>query len=585
MVRQTRYLRSLQPRRGFGWLGMTRLFDLNAEMRRTFLRAGYAWIDVDVRGTGASSGTWHAPWFDDQVKDGAELVDWIVRQAWSNGRVGSLGISYDGTAAEMLLLNRHPAVRAVAPLFSLHDIYADVAFPGGIHLSWFTEAWSRYNALLDLNAFAEAMTGPLRTMTRVAATSPHPSPFDRLVAPFGRMDETRAATLLASVIRLTIAGVRGVADDVLPTPADLEERRPNLDVHAGASKIVFRDDVGLHPAFPEQTIDSLSPHSRRNDLKASGAAIYNYSGWRDAAYQAGAARRWRDVPNPGSRLTLGPWAHTGKLHIPAFGIGVPTHFDHAAELLDFFDEHLKEVPSRGDGLPVHYYVLGHERWYASRHWPPKETTPAVLHLAPGGRLEVDAPTEVSHAEHDVDPRTGTGERSRWRSLLGLVPGDYPDRAARDRSLLVYEGAPLERELVLVGNPEVTLVAAWSDPEAARIFAYLEDVAPDGRVSYVTEGQLAAIHRATGEDGIRTFRRADGRAVVANVAMELTFELYPVAHAFARGHAVRLVLATADADHFATTSARGTFRVHSGGMRPSRLVLPVSRETTGRPTHS
>src|SRR5205085_323457 len=71
-------------------------------------------------------------------------------------RRSSLGISYDGTCAEMLLVNRHPAVRAVAPMFSLYDAYTDIGFPGGVHLAWFTEHWGRFNALLDRNAPHEA---------------------------------------------------------------------------------------------------------------------------------------------------------------------------------------------------------------------------------------------------------------------------------------------------------------------------------------------------------------------------------------------------------------------------------------------
>jgi len=572
ILRQTRYLRSLRVRPAVDWLPIAPLFDLNAEMRRTFLAAGYAWLDVDVRGTGASTGTWQGPWFDDQVRDGGELVDWIIAQPWSSGRVGSLGISYDGTTAETLIINRHTAVRAVAPLFSLHDIYTDVAFPGGIHLAWFTKAWSRYNALLDLNDFPEAMTGPLRIMARVAATSPRPSPFERLIASFGRLEASVAARIIRTLLGFAVSGVTGIGGESLPTPADLAERATNLDVHAGAEKIVFRDDTGLHPAFPERTIDSLSPHARRSDLEASGAAIYNYSGWRDAAYQNGAAKRWRDVPNKGSRLTLGPWAHTGKLRIHARGLGAPTHFDHSAELLDFFDEHLKEVPSTGDGEPVHYYVLGHETWRSAPSWPPPGVVERMFYFAKGGRLERQPMVEEGHDERPVDPNVGTGERSRWRSLLGLVPGDYPDRTERDRELTTFDGKPLDEEIVLVGNPVLKLFAAWSEPEAARVFAYLEDVAPDGSVSYVTEGQLAAIHRAA--DGVPTYRRSEHRPVPADEVVELTFELYPIAYAFPRGHSIRVALACADADHFAPVGARGTFRVHSGGARASRLVLPI-----------
>ncbi|MBL7659891.1 CocE/NonD family hydrolase, partial [Escherichia coli] len=96
-------------------------------------------------------------WSSDEIRDGAEIVDWIVRQPWCNGTVAALGNSYDGTSAELLLVNQHPAVRVIAPCFSLFDVYTDIAFPGGIHAAWFTDTWGRYNEALDRNALHEVV--------------------------------------------------------------------------------------------------------------------------------------------------------------------------------------------------------------------------------------------------------------------------------------------------------------------------------------------------------------------------------------------------------------------------------------------
>jgi uncharacterized protein len=139
ILNQTRYFRSMELRRPFRTLlGGKALHHIpsTARSRKRFVAAGYAWVDVDVRGTGASYGSRVSEWSPDEVRDGAEIVDWIVRQPWSNGRVGALGSSYSGAAAEFLLANAHPAVRAVAPRFALFDAYPDIAFPGGIHAAW-----------------------------------------------------------------------------------------------------------------------------------------------------------------------------------------------------------------------------------------------------------------------------------------------------------------------------------------------------------------------------------------------------------------------------------------------------------------
>ncbi len=86
-------LRSLHPA-PFDHTGLYRA------RRRAFVTRSYAWVDVDARGSGASFGSRIGPWSPEEVADGREIVDWIAAQDWSNGRVGALGISYDGTAAE-----------------------------------------------------------------------------------------------------------------------------------------------------------------------------------------------------------------------------------------------------------------------------------------------------------------------------------------------------------------------------------------------------------------------------------------------------------------------------------------------------
>jgi putative CocE/NonD family hydrolase len=580
IVRQTRYFRALAPRGPWG-RALAPAFDLYARTRRVFLAAGYAWIDVDVRGSGASTGVQLYPWSKDEVRDGADIVDWIVREPWSSGAVGSLGISYDGGASEMLLVNRHPAVRAVAPLFSLHDAYEDVAFPGGVHLAWFTEAWARYNAALDRNAFDEAFAPVVRLIARAALASPAPRGADRLVAQLGRLDR-RLEPIVAAVIASGIAGVEPVAGDARALAAAVADHTANESVHEGAKKITYRDDRGLSLADPEASIDALSPRTYQGDLIASGAAVYSVSGFRDGAYQASAIARHAALTAAGStdhRLTIGPWLHSGKLAIQPFDVAVPTAFDHDAELLGFFDRHLRGADPRGDGRRVHYFTYVEERWKSADAWPPP-STPHLLHLAPGRSLAPSAPTASGSDALRVDPDLGTGERSRWRSMLSLVPGDYPDRREQGARLLVFDGAPLERAIEVTGHPVAVIHASWDGDDDGRLFVYLEDVAPDGRVAYVTEGQLRALHRRTqnaarapGELPARTFRREHGAPLAAGEVGELALALLPISWRFDRGHRVRLSIAGGDADHFERSRA-ATLRVHWGAGRPSRLELPV-----------
>ena len=61
---------------------------------KDFVALGYAFVLQDCRGTGRSEGNWD-PWAT-EGRDGAELLKWIVKQPWSNGRVATFGGSYCG---------------------------------------------------------------------------------------------------------------------------------------------------------------------------------------------------------------------------------------------------------------------------------------------------------------------------------------------------------------------------------------------------------------------------------------------------------------------------------------------------------
>lgn len=126
ILRMTRYWRAQDL------VGATLAQDTNSDSAKMWNEAGYAHIIVDARGSGASFGSREYEVNQDEVRDYGEIVDWIVRQSWSNGRVGAAGVSYDGDTAEMLMVNRHPAVKAVAPLYPDFNALDHLIFPGGV---------------------------------------------------------------------------------------------------------------------------------------------------------------------------------------------------------------------------------------------------------------------------------------------------------------------------------------------------------------------------------------------------------------------------------------------------------------------
>ena len=543
ILHQTRYWRAVDYRWPISVFKEPLPRGLAGHYAKRFLANGYAWISVDVRGSGASFGHRRYSHSPEEIKDADDIVEWILRQPWSDGQIGALGLSYSGTSAELLLVNQHPAVKAVAPMFSGFDFYSEIAFPGGIHLTWFTNTWTHITKSLDRNTL-----------------------------PFGGW-----------MAALAIRGVLPVEEDPEGTmlAQALASHSLNWNPHQAALEMTFRDD--RPPSSPIPSIDVLSPMWYRKEIENSGAAIYSYTGWFDGGYQHGAIRRHLTLTNPGKRLIIGPWDHGGRRRISPSSIG-PAQFDHAGELLKFFDHHVKGIDTGIEReLPIHYFTMGEERWKATATWPPA-STPRSLYLAPNFELRAEPPVDTQGQDvYEVDLTAGTGEESRWHTLVGRPINDpYPDRAEQDEKLLTYTSLPLKKDWEVTGHPSVILHLTISSADAT-VFAYLEDVTDDGTVIYVTEGILRTIHRKLSRtpppyrDAVphHTYRQADSLPVNHREMITLKFDLLPTSYLFKKGHRIRLAIAGADQDHFAILPGPPpTFRLLRNRDNPSLLTLPI-----------
>ncbi|MGZ3448016.1 MAG: CocE/NonD family hydrolase [Polyangiales bacterium] len=546
IIRSTRYFRRFRIARGLREVVTPEALDpLSGPLRKLFTGQGYAWVDVDARGSGASFGFRPCPWWlDGEVRDGAEIVDWICRQSWSNGLVGSTGISYDGTTAEFLAFHRHPAVRAVAPRFSLFDAYRDIAFPGGVHLSWFTENWARANAALDRNepqAFISTVLG-LRASGKVSEALAHPL----------------SQLALQAVLGGALAGVPPVdedRDDVLLRAA-VASHGKNFSVHSGALGMTFRDDEPPNSPVPDGRIDRFSPHHYVREMQQSGTAFLSQSGWFDGAYPRSAIERHRAL---GGELQIGPWVHGGLLDLDPDAPARPAAFDHGAELLRFFDRHLRQ--DRGvETPPVRYFLMGEGKWKASSSFPPPHARTREFSLG------------TAMVTHAVDARAGTGRRTRWETLLSpFVEADGPRIA--DTSWR-YESAPLEADLEVTGSPVLVLTMS-STPADAAVFVYLSEVTRDGRVRTVTEGSLRTLHKtrlieANVPRVEASYLSRDALPLEDGRMTTHAIELLPTAFRFKKGSKLRLSLAGADVDHFRTPEGPHVFRIDCS---QSRLLVP------------
>ena len=422
--------------------------------------AGYVLVLVDARGSGASSGKRPVEWSDAEVADMGQITEWITGQSWSNGAVGAVGVSYSGNTAELSTMPAHPALRAVAPLYSDFDPQFFLTMPGGVYNRDFVEAWNDANQALDANDICE-------------------------------LEDVDG--LGCWWLRLSVPGVKPVGSDasgeVLRTATAGHE---TLDLAATIEAMSYRDDTLPNGA----SIGDISPYKRLPAIEAANVPMLIRVGWLDAATADGALSRFMTSDMP-QELVIGAWNHGGEDDVdpfqPRWTYPNPTFDQQFADLTAFFDRHLGETNTAAGPKSVRYYTMNEGRWRTTKSWPPTEMSSQRWYLASDGGLTVAPPTAASKDDlyGGQRPRRA-GEATRWQT--NLTGGDvyYPDRAGEDAKLLTYTSEPLKAAVRVTGAPVVSLHVSSSLADGA-LHVYLEDVAPDGRVTYLTEGVLRLIH--------------------------------------------------------------------------------------------
>ena len=121
------------------------------------VKHGYATMVLDDRGTGNSGGTWDS-WGTRTIADYGEVLDWIVKQPWSDGRIGMTGASYMGITSLLAASTGRPAVKAVFATVPMADGYRDIVEAGGEINTAFIPLWMGLVTGLGANpnGFAEA---------------------------------------------------------------------------------------------------------------------------------------------------------------------------------------------------------------------------------------------------------------------------------------------------------------------------------------------------------------------------------------------------------------------------------------------
>jgi predicted acyl esterase len=535
-----------------------------------FARHGYSVVSQDCRGTGESEpDSWE--YYVHEADDSFDLVDWLTRQAWCDGFLGSCGGSYIGETQWCMAV--HPRMSTIVP---------EVA---GLGVAVNTTRLYMY-----LNAYARSI-GKGEGKLAIAQADLEREMLDETLAggyfndPLDRPPSEELVALYPGVRTLP-------AEDrkrwLWERYSALDGRgRADLIRCATGAKMITAAVIESLPAVFGQWVSHdahILPFSRRTDLlQALHAPALMVTGWYDWGLNDALAT-WnaliRDAPEPvrrTSRLLIAPSAH----NMPGYHEGREAHpeLERAYRTVNTVDLLLNWYGAVRGGTTnawprVVYYLMGANEWHASPGWPPPGARAQALHLASGGQLTANPPSESSFPDHytyDPDDATPTV----GGSIVSTVyqPGSVDlGEVHRRRDVLTYTTAPLEQDVDVVGPLRLVLFASSSAVDT-DLGGRLSDVFPDARAISLQSGMLRARFR----DPTAPALLEPGRIY------RFEIDLWATANRFAAGHRLRLDISSADFPRFDRNANLGgepgrpvpaQQTIYHDVAHPSHLVVTV-----------
>jgi putative CocE/NonD family hydrolase len=509
---------------------------VDSPLYQSFIRSGYILANADVRGSGASFGTWKGIFTPEESRDAYEITEWLASQPWCDGNVGMFGGSYLGITQLMAASTRPPHLKAIFPLVALFDLYG-VAYHNGVFFDDFIRTWSDLTMELDKTPGVAPVEGEDGEALLRAALEEH-------------------------------AGNRRLID--IFTPLRFRNSRD--------------ETTGARPYSDWQ------PAGFIKEINESGVPMYVWGGWFDS-FTKDCILIYKNFAVP-KRLVMGAWSHSPR--DPE--IGREEYTLAVTEALRWFDCWLKRIPNGiMDEPPVHYQLMKgpkQNEWRTAAEWPVADAGNVPYYFGGGpsgsvasandGLLNTVPPADGGgRDEYRTDYTTTSGKTSRWDNAVGGGFG-YPDMAENDRKGLTYTTPLLAEDLDVTGHPVAHLWVS-STAEDGDFFIYLEEVDAQGLSHYVSEGAIKASHRALGDpfyDNIGLpFHRShadDAQPMKPGKPTELIFDLLPTANLFDAGHRVRITVTGADVDNAIPLSQDPppTVTVYRGKKMASYISLPV-----------
>jgi len=477
---------------------------------------GYIRVIEDVRGKYGSQGDFvmnrpmRGPLNDtpvDESTDTYDTIDWLIRHVpASNGKVGILGISYDGYEPLTALINPHPALKVVVPMNPMVD-------------GWMGDDWFHNGAFREQNMPYIYEQEATRNNS-VKWWSNYYDDYD-LYLHHGS------------------AGAMGKA--------------------YGMEQIGFWNKLVAHPAYDafwrEQAMDRILAGQ---PLKVPVMLVQSLWDQEDiyGAIAVYKAIKPKDTGNDRVYLVIGPWHHgqeiepAGHLGAIRFGSDTGTYFQEHI-LAPFLAHYLKNDAPPDPVAPVTAYLTGVNRWERLTSWPQGCTsgcsitpTPFYLHadgnagFAPPAAGESPTTSYVSDPAKPVpfrirpDQPVGYSGDQTWPRWLVDDQRTYSDRG----DVLTFESPVLTQPITIAGQPAVHLIAATSGTDSdwvvKLIDVYPDQVADEPRLGGYQLGISMDIFRGRYRTGF-----SDPQALTPNVPLLYSFELPTANHVFLPGHRI------------------------------------------------
>ncbi|HTG35609.1 MAG TPA: CocE/NonD family hydrolase [Thermoanaerobaculia bacterium] len=481
------------------------------------VRHGYVVAAVDVRGSGASFGTFTGMFNLKETQDAYDITEWFAAQAWSNGNVGMYGGSYLGITQYMAAGQKPPHLKAIFPQVAVSDLY-DLLWHGGIFHGPFIESWSKLVRQLDVD---------------------HPA------LP---VNEDKDGSLLKAAI---------------------QQHRANRDAAKLYAALPYRDSAD--PQTGVQVWRDWTPITYLKQIRESKVAVYHQAGWYDR-YVRDQTILFRNLDNP-QKLTIGPWTHTESDFDSA-----AEHLRWWDRWLKGIDNGVMDdapVHYYVMGAPEA------KAWRSAKTWPLPNERRTAYWFGPRRSLGTvapkAAPKDKARDEMTVDYSAAVSPDPRWsleRKFPELSAHDAKGLAYTTPPLAAaveVTGHPVVHLWVSSSVPDADLFVYLEEVDGKGASRYVTE-------GMLRASDRATADPGYDTAGLPYHRgnRADRADLAPGQPVELVFDLYPTSTLFAAGHRIRVTVTGADKANAVTPKRNPPPRItlYREAGKPSYVELPV-----------